>query len=95
MILLVLHLLLLTTCQGYRDRKPQPHYPKNSLFWATDFFVHGCENFLKKCPAFYRQQPICAMSYNGEYKNFENYCKMLYLNCNTWNNWRIYKRERC
>ncbi|XP_045506659.1 uncharacterized protein LOC123702870 [Colias croceus] len=76
-------------------RKPQPKYPRDTVFWATDFFVKGCKNFLENCPSGYKVQEICARSYGGEYRNFANYCQMQYENCNTWRNWRVFKREKC
>ncbi|XP_014355449.1 uncharacterized protein LOC106708444 [Papilio machaon] len=78
-----------------RYRKPMIKYPKDTLFWVTDFLVKGCRNFLDDCPIHFRYQHICAISYNGEYKDFSDFCTMHYENCNTWRNWRVFKRERC
>lgn len=36
------------------------------------------------CTINFRLQAICARNYNGEYRNFPNYCEMQYENCNTW-----------
>ncbi|VVC93270.1 unnamed protein product [Leptidea sinapis] len=85
---------LATLADGVK-RKPRPKYPRDTLFWATDFFVKGCRNFIDNCPTSYKAQIICARSYGGEYKDFSNYCEMQYENCNTWRNWRVFKRERC
>ncbi|RVE49038.1 hypothetical protein evm_006284 [Chilo suppressalis] len=65
-------------------RKEIKRYPENTNFWATDFFVRGCQNFLEKCPQAYKDQNICARNYNGDFKMFSNYCEMQYENCNTW-----------
>ncbi|XP_028177424.1 uncharacterized protein LOC114365133 [Ostrinia furnacalis] len=78
-----------------RTRRPMIRYPKDSQFWATDFFVRGCKNFLESCPKEYKYQIICARNYNGDFKFFPNYCEMQYENCNTWQNWHVFKRERC
>ncbi|KAI5645739.1 hypothetical protein NE865_02406 [Phthorimaea operculella] len=93
----VLMTLLLMTSDAKKKkfRKASPHYPKQSLFWATDFFVRGCKNFIEKCPGPYKVQHICAKNYNGDYRDFANYCEMQYENCNTWRNWRVFKREWC
>ncbi|XP_068625720.1 uncharacterized protein [Battus philenor] len=85
--------MMTTTISKYR--RPVIQYPKDTPFWATDFFVKGCRNFLDECPPTYRYQHICAISYNGDFQNFNNYCEMQYENCNTWRNWRVFKRERC
>ncbi|XP_032523459.2 uncharacterized protein LOC116774804 [Danaus plexippus] len=88
-------LVLMIACHGKNYRTPVIRYPKDTNFWATDFFVKGCRNFIQKCPAMYKVQHICARNYNGVYRNFPNYCQMQYENCNTWRNWRVFKRERC
>ncbi|KAL0811297.1 hypothetical protein ABMA28_009711 [Loxostege sticticalis] len=78
------------------SRRPMIRYPKDSEFWATDFFVRGCKTFLEKCPAVYKTQQICARNYNGDYKDFANYCDMQYENCNSWQmetvTWQTYRR---
>ncbi|XP_050553850.1 uncharacterized protein LOC118270509 [Spodoptera frugiperda] len=76
-------------------RKEMPKYPQDTQFWATDFFVRGCKNFIERCPKAYKVQQICARSYDGNFMNFNNYCEMQYENCNTWRNWVVFKRERC
>ncbi|CAK1594312.1 unnamed protein product [Parnassius mnemosyne] len=86
---------LIVTLTSSKTRKPIVNYPKDTLFFATDFFVKGCRNFLDNCPRSYRYQHICARNYNDDFKDFPNYCEMQYENCNTWRNWRVYKRERC
>ncbi|XP_073963107.1 uncharacterized protein [Choristoneura fumiferana] len=92
-----LSLLILSSLVSARTRyrKPLIHYPKDTQFWVSDFFVYGCANFLTQCPQSYKEQSVCARSYKGEYRNFANYCEMQYENCNTWRNWRIFKREFC
>ncbi|XP_046972907.1 uncharacterized protein LOC124539650 [Vanessa cardui] len=94
-IKLCLLILMITSDVKAKYRKPMINYPKDTLFWATDFFVKGCKNFIQNCPASYKNQEICARSYNGGYRNFINYCEMQYENCNTWRNWRVFKRNRC
>ncbi|KAJ0170887.1 hypothetical protein K1T71_013659 [Dendrolimus kikuchii] len=97
LVLGIIALLLcfqMAVCRN-KYRKPMPKYPKDTEFWATDFFVKGCKNFLSNCPAAYKYQHICARSYNGDFRNFANYCEMQYENCNTWRNWRVFKREQC
>ncbi|XP_060806889.1 uncharacterized protein LOC132903237 [Amyelois transitella] len=81
--------------QKNRYRKKMINYPPKTPFWVTDFFVRGCKVFLESCPSVYKKQPICAQNYNGEFKNFANYCEMQYENCNTWLNWHVFRRERC
>ncbi|XP_034837313.1 uncharacterized protein [Maniola hyperantus] len=93
--ILILIIIIQGSHQGKKYRRPVIRYPKDTNFWATDFFVKGCRNFIEKCPTMYKVQPICARNYNGDYRNFPNYCEMQYENCNTWRNWRVYKRERC
>ncbi|XP_052752813.1 uncharacterized protein LOC113514506 isoform X1 [Galleria mellonella] len=80
-----LYILLISVATSLaKYRKPIIKYPKDTQFWATDFFVRGCRNFLEKCPSSYKAQMICARNYNGDYKDFSNYCEMQYENCNTW-----------
>ncbi|XP_037296094.1 uncharacterized protein LOC115450384 [Manduca sexta] len=88
-------MIISTSCNRQKYRKEITKYPPDSLFWVTDFFVNGCKNFLDKCPAAYKTQHICAQDYDGNYRDFANYCFMQYENCNTWRNWRVFKRERC
>ncbi|XP_026323074.1 uncharacterized protein LOC113232529 [Hyposmocoma kahamanoa] len=92
---LTLLILISSTTARIRYRKPLVHYPKDTYYWATDFFVTGCKNFIEKCPTVYKVQLICARNYNGDFKEFQNYCEMEYENCNTWRNWHVFKRERC
>ncbi|XP_059050492.1 uncharacterized protein LOC131845445 [Achroia grisella] len=91
-----LYLLLISMATPLaKYRKPLIKYPKDTQFWATDFFVRGCRNFLENCPSSYKTQFICARNYNGDFEDFSNYCEMQYENCNTWKNWQVFKRERC
>ncbi|XP_063389334.1 uncharacterized protein LOC134675102 [Cydia fagiglandana] len=92
--LVVLSSLVVVSAR-YQYRPTVINYPKNSAFWATDFFVHGCKTFLDRCAQSYKMQTVCAVSYNDEYRTFPNYCEMQFVNCNSWRNWRIFKREPC
>ncbi|PZC78339.1 hypothetical protein B5X24_HaOG202245 [Helicoverpa armigera] len=92
---LTIFIILYNTDAKSIYRKTIIKYPQDTEFWATDFFVKGCKNFLDRCPKAYKLQPICARSYDGNFLDFNNYCEMQYENCNTWKNWYVYKRERC
>ncbi|XP_031764133.2 uncharacterized protein LOC113514506 isoform X2 [Galleria mellonella] len=60
-----LYILLISVATSLaKYRKPIIKYPKDTQFWATDFFVRGCRNFLEKCPSSYKAQMICARNYN-------------------------------
>ncbi|KAJ8709523.1 hypothetical protein PYW08_009527 [Mythimna loreyi] len=88
-------ILVLLSSTEAKYRKAVVHYPLDTQFFATDFFVKGCKNFIDRCPKAYKEQLICARSYDGDFRNFANYCDMQYENCNTWKNWHVFKREKC
>ncbi|XP_026732396.1 uncharacterized protein LOC113497154 [Trichoplusia ni] len=94
-LLAVSTFLKYTEAQSGNYRKQVIKYPSDTQFWATDFFVKGCKNFLDSCPHSYKIQQICARNYDGIFKNFNNYCEMQYENCNSWKNWHVFRRERC
>ncbi|KAI8423219.1 hypothetical protein MSG28_014256 [Choristoneura fumiferana] len=57
-----LSLLILSSLVSARTRyrKPLIHYPKDTQFWVSDFFVYGCANFLTQCPQSYKSARIAT-----------------------------------
>ncbi|KAG7297282.1 hypothetical protein JYU34_019237 [Plutella xylostella] len=100
LIIAVICILVLFSATNAKSKKKKSHiggdfYPKGTRFFVTDLFVSGCKTFLDTCGRSYKYQEVCGQDYNGDYKTFENYCLMEYENCNTWKNWKVFKKGRC